>query len=392
MSNSNQGNQGTPFAGGGGATSSLPANSSFRYPFKGGFYCGGGSHNSGGGRGHGRGQGSRWSGAPNSTSATTASTSTKFEGRISGLEKYVYEHVTPSQAAEAFKRTTHEIAEHIAGAYKSGVDIADVMHQRKMVKIPELANLTAEQKKNDTKVEIWKKLWSNHGERIYWREENLQMAYHLIIGQCSNTIKSKLEASSAWETISEKKDVLVLLSAIETLMFTLESGQDPECALIEAQKRLITICQDPAWTTQYLERFKALVRVVEHLHGHLGYSELDVEKRVKAGLSNDEARKEVKQEYLGKLFLLNADRQRFGKLITELANARHPGNDNYPTTLVAAYDMLFHRREEDGHLVGQLTPRTTLPGGGSGGRGHPGHWEGGGRRNPGQWETQSQPH
>lgn len=210
---------------------------------------------------------------------------------------------------------------------------------------------------------------SQHGERMYRRDENLQTAYHLILGQCSNNVKSKLEALAAWEKISEKKDVLALLAAIEALMFTFESGQDPVCALIEAQKRLLTMRQVQAWS-DHLERYKALVGVVEHLQGHLGYSELEVEQRVKAGLSKDDARTAVKQEYLGKLFLLNSDRQRFGKLITELANARHQGNDNYPTTLVAAYDMLFRRREEDGRLVGQWTPRPTQSGGG--GRGQPG--------------------
>jgi hypothetical protein len=90
--------------------------------------------------------------------------------------------VTPSQAAEAFRTTTHEISEHIAGAYKSGVDIADVMHQRKMVKIPEPANLTAEQKKSDTKVEIWKKMCSQHGERFYWRVE--VAVYELLFHRC----------------------------------------------------------------------------------------------------------------------------------------------------------------------------------------------------------------
>jgi hypothetical protein len=268
--------QGTPTGGGGGAASSSPANSSSRSPYQGGFYRGGGSGNSGGGRGHGRGQGSRRSGAPSSTSAASSSTGTKFEGRIAGLEKHVYEHVTPSQAAESFRTTTNEIAQHIAATYKSGTDVANVMLQRKMVKIPEPANLTAEQKKGDTKVEIWKKMCSQHGERMYRRDET---AYHLIRGQCSNDVKSRLEALAAWEKISEKKDVLALLAAIKALMFTFESGQDPVCALIEAQKRLLTMRQDPAWSTPgYLERFKALVRVVEDLHGHLGYSEHEVEQ------------------------------------------------------------------------------------------------------------------
>jgi hypothetical protein len=59
------------------------------------------------------------------------------------------------------------------------------------------------------------------------------------------------------------------------------------------------------------------------MNGHLGYSETEVARRVKTLYrAEDVARADVEQEYLGKLFLLNADRQRFGKLITELANAR----------------------------------------------------------------------
>jgi hypothetical protein len=230
MSDTNQNNQGTPSGGGGGAASSSPANSSFRPSYQGGFYRGGGSRNSGGGRGYGRGQGSRRSGTPSNTSATSSSTGTKFEGRIAGLEKYVYEHVTPSQAAEAFRTTTNEIAEHIAATYKSGTDVADVMLQRKLVTVPEPTNLTAEQKKSDTKVEVWKKMCAQYAERMYRREENLQTAYHLILGQCSTNIKSKLEALSAWEKISEKKDVLALLSAIEELMLLSKAGKIP-CAL-----------------------------------------------------------------------------------------------------------------------------------------------------------------
>lgn len=137
-------NQGTHTGGGGGAASSSPANSSFRSPYQGGLR---------GGRGHGRG-GSRRSGAPSSTSATSSSTGKTFEGRIADLEKFVYEHVTPSQAAESFRTTTNELAQHIAATYKSGTDVADVMLQRKMVKIPESANLRAEHKKSDTEEDV----------------------------------------------------------------------------------------------------------------------------------------------------------------------------------------------------------------------------------------------
>ena len=87
----------------------------------------------------------------------------------------------------------------------------------------------------------------------------------------------------------------------------------------------MTMRQDPGWTTQeYFDRFRALVRVVEHLNGHLGYSEAEIARRVKTLFkTEDAAQADVQEEYLGKLLLLNADRQRFGKLLTELANSRH---------------------------------------------------------------------
>lgn len=162
----------------------------------------------------------------------------------------MYEYYTPTQAAEAFRRTTKELAQHIATTYKSGVDVADIINQRKMIKIAEPANLSAEDKKSETKVEIWKKMCGQYAEREYKREDNLKTAYTLILGQCSDGIKTKLEALSTWSAINASKDVLGLLSAIEALMFTNESGQDPTCALIEAKKRLLTMRQDPAWTTQ----------------------------------------------------------------------------------------------------------------------------------------------
>jgi hypothetical protein len=187
-------------------------------------------------------------------------------GRIPGTDSTAAEDPATAAAEEATGEDVVpvgvEISQYIATAYTC-VDVSDIINQRKMVKIAEPADLTDEEKKSETKVEIWKKMCGQYATRIYKRDENLKTAYLLILGQCSDPIKTKLEATPTWAAINASKDVLGLLSAIEALMFTNETGQDPTCALIEAQKRLMSMRQDPLWTTQdYFDRFKTLVRVV----------------------------------------------------------------------------------------------------------------------------------
>jgi hypothetical protein len=162
MSENNQGPPGT--SGGGGAAPPPSVNNSFRPHSRDGFYRGGGFRR-GGGRGHGRGRGT-----PNSTTSASSSKGTKFEGRIPGLEKHVYEYITPTQAAEAFRDTTKEIGQYISTNYTGGVDVSDIINQRKMIKVAEPSNLSDEDKKSDAKVEIWKKMCGNYVQRVCKRE------------------------------------------------------------------------------------------------------------------------------------------------------------------------------------------------------------------------------
>ena len=50
-------------------------------------------------------------------------------------------------------------------------------------------------------------------------DENLQKAYSLIHGQCTELLKSKLKTSANWETVSSQYDMLGLLEAIKTIIY-----------------------------------------------------------------------------------------------------------------------------------------------------------------------------
>jgi hypothetical protein len=48
---------------------------------------------------------------------------------------------------------------------------------------------------------------------------------------------------------------------------------------------------------------------------------------------------------LAVLFLLGADKNRYGKMMDELEDAQSQGRDNYPVTMVEAYQMILHHKD-----------------------------------------------
>jgi hypothetical protein len=63
------------------------------------------------------------------------------------------------------------------------------------------------------------------------------------------------------------------------------------------------------------------------------------------------AKSEVKEEFLACAFLLGADQKRYGKLIEDIENSHVQKNDKYPKTLVEAYNLLVHWKQ-DKNLLG----------------------------------------
>ena len=51
-------------------------------------------------------------------------------------------------------------------------------------------------------------------------ESNLQKAYALVHGQCTELMKSKLKSATAWEAIEKDFDVINLLDEIKKILTT----------------------------------------------------------------------------------------------------------------------------------------------------------------------------
>jgi hypothetical protein len=107
-------------------------------------------------------------------------------------------------------------------------------------------------------------------------------------------------------------------------------------------------------TTQaYLEVFQNTVDVIEHSGGsignHPGIEEAIMQKKDIADPTAEQVaiiKKEAQEEYPAAAFLLNSDRPRYASLLQDLENDHLQGQDNYPKTITAAYNMLTNWKQD----------------------------------------------
>ena len=53
-------------------------------------------------------------------------------------------------------------------------------------------------------------------------DKNIQKGYSLVLGQCTELIKSKLKTTLNWDIISTKFDFLELIASIKSVIFKFE--------------------------------------------------------------------------------------------------------------------------------------------------------------------------
>jgi hypothetical protein len=116
-----------------------------------------------------------------------------------------------------------------------------------------VTELTPEEQKSEVKKAIWKKLIEAHVKRLEKREDNTCKVYMLIFGQCSEVVRSKLESMSTYTVMQSKFDIVELLTSIQTVMFSYQGQQNKTHALIDAQKRLMSMYQDSTMTPREVQ-------------------------------------------------------------------------------------------------------------------------------------------
>ena len=204
--------------------------------------------------------------------------STRFQGACDELKEHVFDPNDIRGGSELFTKTTKAIAEYVAREYASAGEFRNALPS---LHLPGLNPPTRPDPDDPFLMEEWKIEYREYKKKIEDRRQNMQKVYALILGQCSPTIRDRIEASDEWESINNASNPIALLRTIRQSLYHRATRRKDTHALLEAELALHKFRQTERMSnSDYLEKMRELVEVYEHLGGKPGCSEVRVNSRL----------------------------------------------------------------------------------------------------------------
>jgi len=255
-------------------------------------------------------------------------------GKLEELGDLIFKYNTKDQA-DMYLRTTEAIADYV------GVEYGREM--RMLVKRGVETTFTEpdppENPRVNVEMEMFKaELAVYHRERSKYKE-NKAKVFVVVLGQCSQVVKSNLESDDDFADLEQNDDVVGLMAKLKEMAFSTAGIQDPFWNLQNLLRRLTVMNQGTSESvTNYHKRFLASTQVIEAMWG------MFVPTRLVAGDTDDD-KKNARDKLLAMFFLAGADKKRFGKLVEDLNNAYLSGKDNYPESIESTLTLLTHYQD-----------------------------------------------
>ena len=279
----------------------------------------------------------------------------RFEGDCPALKGHTYDVIA---GGDTFAKTTRKIAEYVARSYDDAGDFRTGMID---LDLPDIQAPPDPDVSKPLEFEMWKIARRTFEKKKEARERIQNRVFALLLGQCSQALRNRMEPHEDWHGINLTSDVIELLKLIQSCMSQKQTRKDPDHAVVDADIMLYRFTQNNLADNSYYEKFKDLVQTVESLGGEIGCQAERVFEHLKKTAADpnnptpdetEAARLIAKDRYLAILFLVNSDRRRYGGLVRDITNQHTRGVNGYPDSLSAAYDYLVNYQ---GNRTGGLT-------------------------------------
>ena len=287
----------------------------------------------------------------------------KFTGDCEDLAGCIFDCEDSRRSGE-FEGTIDQLANYVGSKFEHGGEIRGVIKNLEPVVIAQPQPLPDFPAPNTVQNKIWELDIVAYVKKRNKIDDGLKKLYSLIWGQCTDHMKAKLESTPGFSTMNNNQDSLTLLKEIKGFTFQFDSDKYLPLSLAEATCRLYRFYQGRDMTnSQYLERFKSLVAVIEHYGGTIGrhpkMDEQEIAKLTGAPFDPTESyneniirasEKKAKEKTMAALFLLGSDKIRYGDMTVDLHNDFIKGNAGvFPATLQGAYSLMVNWRPSFNH-------------------------------------------
>lgn len=201
---------------------------------------------------------------------------------------------------------------------------------------------------------MFSKEYDRHLKDKHSLDEHLARMFHITLGQCDDGIKATLAEDDDYKAVNEEMNVIKLIKMIEGICFNSDSTTEPIFALIQALISLVTLRQGDRHIDDYLKAFTETLKACnEAFGGEHAFLKAFSDKYLtiickenganKNFLSSDnkkEYEKQGRDRMEAMLFLVNADRSRYGTTVDALRQDYIKGSSTYSKNLNSAYALL----------------------------------------------------
>ena len=174
---------------------------------------------------------------------------------------------------------------------------------------------------------------------------NCVAIWKVIISQCTDIMKSKLDSIPAFETHEVARDCSWLLVTILKITLQFDNCQYAYNTMLDAYHKFFSCRQSNTQSVDDYRQALALLwsDIIEHHGGTIVFNlNLTASRDAKGKLISKETRTATaKQETLAMALICGADPTRYGSLLLDLANHYAAGRDLYPKDLLTAYSLLL---------------------------------------------------
>ena len=128
------------------------------------------------------------------------------------------------------------------------------------------------------KFKLWKMARRAYEKQTEACHHNSYRVYALVLGQCSQALHNRMEASNTWGRINDASDMMGLLQLIQNCMIQHQTHQKPIHSLLDAEAQVYAFKQKTLPNNKYYEEFKDLVMNADLLGSSIGAHPERVEK------------------------------------------------------------------------------------------------------------------
>ena len=264
---------------------------------------------------------------------------TYFKGKEEELGGTIFGYGHKAQA-ELYNRAIIDIAEFAGKKYSKEMRLVIKNSKEYKPKEPDPPKLEQGGKMDDIEVMKYKSKLDRYEKKLEMYDDHKAKVFLMLMGQCTMTMKDKVEHNEEFKKAEEDYDVVKLLSIIKKISYGDVKAKYKYWTMAKDMRRLFGMQQHQNESIiAYHRRFLNLVQVIEAKWGQL-VPEKMAQQETSYSRSKQKTLDESRDKFLACLFIDGTYKSKYSKCVDELTNSYLTNNNKYPKNLEEALNYV----------------------------------------------------